>query len=223
MDSKKCYGSRPRTFLALVPENPHDSDADLSDEDEVEDPDYLPPQSYAEVVGDHSFESLDEEEMPSTSTSLIPAYNEHMGGIDLSDMLVHLYKTLAKSRRWYFPCSATPLTCHRQFLASLQETGLLNEKPMPLKRFCLAVAHCLKQAKKPASRVGLPSSASKPPGRPSSTSPPPQMSTQKKRLPQDPHDHNQICAMTTTDTGHVTLTTRGGAASVQRVCQDGNV
>ncbi|KAF7647776.1 hypothetical protein LDENG_00167070 [Lucifuga dentata] len=28
--------------------------------------------------------------------SLIPAYNKHMGGTDLSDMLVHLYKTPAK-------------------------------------------------------------------------------------------------------------------------------
>lgn len=35
--------------------------------------------------------------------SLIAAYNQHMGGIDLSDMLVHLYKTPAKSQRWYFP------------------------------------------------------------------------------------------------------------------------
>ncbi|KAL7373501.1 hypothetical protein ABVT39_007950 [Epinephelus coioides] len=73
MDPKKFYGSRPRTFLALVPENPHDSDADLSDEDDkVEDPNYLQPQSDAEVVRDHSFESLDEEEMPSTSTSSTP-------------------------------------------------------------------------------------------------------------------------------------------------------
>lgn len=32
--------------------------------------------------------------------SLIPAYNEHKGGIDLSDMLVHLYKNPAKSSKW---------------------------------------------------------------------------------------------------------------------------
>uniref|UniRef100_A0A3P8S7U4 PiggyBac transposable element-derived protein domain-containing protein n=1 Tax=Amphiprion percula TaxID=161767 RepID=A0A3P8S7U4_AMPPE len=49
--------------------------------------------------------------------SLIPAYNDHVGGIDLSDMLVHLYKTPAKSRRWYIP-----LDC-----------GLLNEKPITQK------------------------------------------------------------------------------------------
>uniref|UniRef100_A0A3P9DBQ9 PiggyBac transposable element-derived protein domain-containing protein n=1 Tax=Maylandia zebra TaxID=106582 RepID=A0A3P9DBQ9_9CICH len=54
-----------------------------------------------------------------------PAYNEHMGGIDLSDMLVHLYKTPAKSTRW--------------------ECGQLNQKPITLKRFRLAVAHSLKQ------------------------------------------------------------------------------
>ncbi|KAL7405160.1 hypothetical protein ABVT39_024706 [Epinephelus coioides] len=140
--------------------------------------------------------------------SLIPAYNEHTGGIDLSDKLVHLYKTPAKSRRWYFPLFgyALDLSIANSWLVYKRDCGLLNEKPMPLKRFRLAVAHCLKQAKKPASRVGRPSSASKPPGRPSSaspppgrpssaspppgrpssTSPPPQMSTQKKRLPPRP-------------------------------------
>ena len=41
--------------------------------------------------------------------------------------------------------------------------------------------------------------------------------------PQDPHDHNQMCATTTMDIGHFTLTTGGGAASAQRVCEDGNV
>ncbi|GAA6225105.1 piggyBac transposable element-derived protein 2-like isoform X1 [Lates japonicus] len=69
MDAKTFYGTRPCIPLALVPENPHDSDADLSDSDDdpIEDPDYQPIQS--EGTGDSSFESLDEEESPSTSRS----------------------------------------------------------------------------------------------------------------------------------------------------------
>lgn len=73
--------------------------------------------------------------------SLIPAYNQHMGGIELSDLLVHLYKTPAKSRRWYIPLF--DLCISNSWLVYKRDCGLLNEKPMPLKRFRLAVAHSL--------------------------------------------------------------------------------
>ncbi len=66
MDTKTFCGARPCTLLALVPENPQESDSDLSDnDDQVEDPDFHPTQ--ADDAGDSSFESLDEEEAPSTS------------------------------------------------------------------------------------------------------------------------------------------------------------
>lgn len=56
MDTKTFYGTRPCIPLALVPENPQDSDADLSDSDNdpIDDPDYQPIQ--AEGTGDSSFE-----------------------------------------------------------------------------------------------------------------------------------------------------------------------
>ncbi|XP_050959103.1 piggyBac transposable element-derived protein 2 [Labeo rohita] len=97
--------------------------------------------------------------------SLIPAYNQHMGGIDLSDMLVHLYKTPAKSRRWYIPLFGyiLDLSIANSWLVYKRDCGLLNEKAMPLKRFRLAVAHSLSQVKKPASKVGRPFSSSPPP------------------------------------------------------------
>ena len=45
MDAKSFYGARQRTLLALVPEHPEDSDADLSDNDDpIEDPDIIPHQ-----------------------------------------------------------------------------------------------------------------------------------------------------------------------------------
>ena len=41
MDSKIFYSTRPRTILALVPENPQDSDGDLSeDDDQINYPEY---------------------------------------------------------------------------------------------------------------------------------------------------------------------------------------
>lgn len=97
--------------------------------------------------------------------SLIPAYNEHMGVIDLSDMLVHLYKTPAKSTRWYLPLFGymLDLSIANSWLVYKRECGQLNQKPITLKRFRLAVAHSLKQVNKPASKVGRPSSSSSPP------------------------------------------------------------
>lgn len=32
---------------------------------------------------------------------MVQAYNKHMGGVDLADMLISLYRTPFKSRRWY--------------------------------------------------------------------------------------------------------------------------
>jgi hypothetical protein len=97
--------------------------------------------------------------------SLIPAYNEHMGGIDLSDMLVHLYKTPAKSRRWYFPLFGyiLDLCIANSWLVYKRDCGLLNEKPLCLKRFRLAVAHSLIKVNKYATKVGRPSFSSPPP------------------------------------------------------------
>ncbi|XP_040891591.1 piggyBac transposable element-derived protein 2 [Toxotes jaculatrix] len=98
-------------------------------------------------------------------SSLIPAYNHHMGGIDLSDMLVHLYKTPAKSRRWYVPLFGyiLDLCISNSWLVYKRDCSLLNKKPMPLKRFRLAVAHSLMQVNRSAPKVGRPSSCSPPP------------------------------------------------------------
>uniref|UniRef100_A0A3B5R2X5 PiggyBac transposable element-derived protein domain-containing protein n=1 Tax=Xiphophorus maculatus TaxID=8083 RepID=A0A3B5R2X5_XIPMA len=87
--------------------------------------------------------------------SLISAYNELKGGINLSDMLVHMYKTPAKSRRWYLPLFGhmLDLCIANSWLLYKRDSGLQNEKPVSLKRFCLAVAHSLNQFNKPASEL----------------------------------------------------------------------
>ncbi|XP_038591089.1 piggyBac transposable element-derived protein 3-like [Micropterus salmoides] len=109
--------------------------------------------------------------------SLVTAYNQHMGGTDLSDMLVHLYKTPVKSRRWYIPLFGyiLDLCISNSWLVYKRDCGLLNEKPMPLKRFRLAVAHSLVQVNKPPSKVGRPSPSS-----------PPLMSSQRKHTTTKP-------------------------------------
>ena len=70
MDTKTFYGARPHTFLALMPENPQDFDAGLSDDnDQIDDPDYQPTQ--AEESRDTSFNSMDGERLPQ-HTHLLP-------------------------------------------------------------------------------------------------------------------------------------------------------
>uniref|UniRef100_A0A671W251 PiggyBac transposable element-derived protein domain-containing protein n=1 Tax=Sparus aurata TaxID=8175 RepID=A0A671W251_SPAAU len=112
-----------------------------------------------------------------TCPSLIPAYNKHMGGIDLSDMLVHMYKTPAKSKRWYLPLFGyiLDLCISNAWLVYKRDCRLLKETLLSLKKFRLAVAQTLAQVNKPASKVGQPSSAS-----------PPQMSSNKKSNTQRP-------------------------------------
>ncbi|KAG7497753.1 hypothetical protein JOB18_043507 [Solea senegalensis] len=93
------------------------------------------------------------------------AYNQHMGGLDLSEMLVHMYKTLAKSRQWYLPLFGyiLDLCISNAWLVYKRDCSLLKETLLPFKRFRLAVAHTLAQVSKPASKVGRPSSSSSPP------------------------------------------------------------
>uniref|UniRef100_A0A3B5LLW8 PiggyBac transposable element-derived protein domain-containing protein n=1 Tax=Xiphophorus couchianus TaxID=32473 RepID=A0A3B5LLW8_9TELE len=95
--------------------------------------------------------------------SLISAYNELKGGIDLSDMLVHMYKTPAKSRRWYLPLFGhiLDLCIANSWLLYKRDSGLQNEKPMSLKRFCLAVAHSLNHSP-PPEKTGYISRPSRP-------------------------------------------------------------
>ncbi|KAK3885606.1 hypothetical protein Pcinc_010197 [Petrolisthes cinctipes] len=68
--------------------------------------------------------------------SVIKSYNANMGGIDKSDMLVHLYKTPMKSKRWYMRffaycldlCVCNAWLCYRRDYRGLGETGGLTLK-----------------------------------------------------------------------------------------------
>lgn len=93
--------------------------------------------------------------------SIVLAYNQAMGGIDLSDMLVHLYKTPMKSRRWYLPLFGyiIDVSIVNAWLIYKRDCSILKQKPMPLKKFRLSVAATLKGADKVPARVGRPPGA----------------------------------------------------------------
>lgn len=67
--------------------------------------------------------------IPIDCPSLMLAYNQHIGGIELSYMLVHLFKTPTKSGRWYFPLFwyALDLCIYNAWLVYKRDCGLLKK------------------------------------------------------------------------------------------------
>ena len=76
---------------------------------------------------------------PISCPSVILSYNAHMGGIDKSDMLVSLYKTPMKSKRWYLRLFAycIDVALVNAWLLYRRDCGSLKEKWIPLKQFRL--------------------------------------------------------------------------------------
>lgn len=75
--------------------------------------------------------------------SIVTAYIKPMGVIDLSDILVSLYKTPVKSHRWYLPIFGyiLDLSVSNAWLIYIYEASLLDEAPMSLKNFRLEIAN----------------------------------------------------------------------------------
>ncbi|XP_035639073.1 piggyBac transposable element-derived protein 2-like isoform X4 [Oncorhynchus keta] len=94
-----------------------------------------------------------------TCPSVMLAYIQAKEGIDLSDMLVRLYKTPMKARRWYLPLFGyiLDLCIANGWLMYKRDCDLLKEKPVHLKRFRLSVAGTLKVVNKLPTRFGQPS------------------------------------------------------------------
>ncbi|XP_064865147.1 piggyBac transposable element-derived protein 2-like isoform X3 [Oncorhynchus nerka] len=94
-----------------------------------------------------------------TCPSVMLAYIQAKEGIDLSDMLVRLYKTPMKARRWYLPLFGyiLDLCIANGWLMYKRDCDLLKEKPVHLKRFRLSVAGTLKVVNKVPTRFGQPS------------------------------------------------------------------
>ena len=78
---------------------------------------------------------------PIPCPSVILSYNAHMGGIDKSDMLVTLYKTPMKSKRWYLRLFAycIDVAVVNAWLLYRRDCVALDEKWISLKQFRLHV------------------------------------------------------------------------------------
>lgn len=87
-----------------------------------------------------------------TSPRIVLEYNAHMGGVDLADMLIELYRTPLKSKRYYLRLFAQILDIgvNNAWLLYRRECNLLGVKDdLALKDFRSLVSDALMRAHKP--------------------------------------------------------------------------
>lgn len=96
------------------------------------------------------------ERVPVQCPKIIVDYNAHMGGVDLADMLISLYRTKMKTHRWYLAIFSQLLDIctNNAWLLYRRQMSLRGEKHMPLKEFRYQIAITL--IKKDKVRVGRP-------------------------------------------------------------------
>lgn len=95
--------------------------------------------------------------VPIPCPRIIQLYNEHMGGVDLSDMLVELYRIPSRARRWYFAifCYLIDLAIVNAWLQYRRDNSS-QTKVLDLKHFRLDVSQGL-AARSTTRRRGRPS------------------------------------------------------------------
>ena len=100
---------------------------------------------------------------------IVAKYNKHMGGVDLSDMLIELYRVDIRSRKWYSRISSycfdtAVVNGWLLYRIHLSQHGV--KKYLPLKDFRCQIAHALTKAGKSGakrrSRPSLETAASMP-------------------------------------------------------------
>ncbi|XP_065204445.1 piggyBac transposable element-derived protein 3-like [Planococcus citri] len=95
--------------------------------------------------------------MPVACPKLIKEYNQHMGGVDLADMLIALYRMNMKTHRWYFSIFSQLLDIcvNNAWLTYRRNMEAKNEKKiMKLKEFRNSIANSLISSNK--TKVGRP-------------------------------------------------------------------
>ena len=82
--------------------------------------------------------------VPIPCPRIIQLYNEHVGGVDLSDMLVELYRIPSRARRWYFAifCYLIDLAIVNAWLQYRRDNSS-QTKVLDLKHFRLDVSQGL--------------------------------------------------------------------------------
>ena len=95
-------------------------------------------------------------------TDIVKQYNGAIGGVDLADMLVSLYCTPWKSKRWYLRvlvhsvdiCKVNAWLLYRSYADQLK---IPKHQQMQLAAFSTKIAHMLSQRDKPIDRpIGRP-------------------------------------------------------------------
>lgn len=80
--------------------------------------------------------------------NLVKQYNAHMGGVDLMDMLISLYRIPLKTRRWYLSIFAQmiDICLNNAWLLYRRDRKLLSaeDRELSLKEFRYSVAQSLK-------------------------------------------------------------------------------
>lgn len=87
----------------------------------------------------YSSETKRKEEV--TCPAVIKSYNANMGGIDKNNMLVHLYRTPMKSKRWYLRlfAYAIDVSLTNAWIMYKRDCKAIGEKSMPFKHFKIQV------------------------------------------------------------------------------------
>lgn len=80
---------------------------------------------------------------PVPCPNIIRHYNAHMGGVDLADMLIALYRTEMRAHRWYIPLFSQLLDIciNNSWLVYRRQTK--DKKPLKLKQFRYAISNGL--------------------------------------------------------------------------------
>ena len=83
-----------------------------------------------------------------TCPTAVRCYNQHMGGVDLLDALLALYRIPVRSKKWYHRLlfhylDMLLVQSWLMYRRDADASGLARKKQLPLLRFKMSVAHCL--------------------------------------------------------------------------------
>lgn len=94
------------------------------------------------------YDKIQKSRKPVPCPNMIRHYNSHMGGVDLADMLIALYRTEMRAHRWYMPLFSQMLDIcvNNAWLVYRRETN--NVKPLKLKEFRCAISRSLVTAQR---------------------------------------------------------------------------
>lgn len=98
------------------------------------------------------YDKIEKKKVQVQCPQIVKQYNEHMGGVDLSNMFIELYRTPTKAKRWYLPIFGYIIdvaVSNAWILYRRDVTDLGIQKYMPLKVFRCLISEGLRTANKP--------------------------------------------------------------------------